>query len=107
MVINPGVSWNLDEQFGLDIDDNLLVRGWIVGKHALQIPDATLIAHFDGYEPFETNFLGEATGSKGQVPIYSSATPLFVAGKFDKCIQVSEAGQNLVTNPSFEAGTTG
>lgn len=107
MVINPGVSWSLDEQFGLDIDDNLLVRGWIVGKHALQIPDATMIAHFDGYEPFETNFLGEATGSKGQVPIYSTTTPLFVAGKFDKCIQVSEAGQNLVTNPSFETGTTG
>ena len=107
LAINPSVSWTLDEQFGVDIDDNLLVRGWIVGKHALQIPDATLIAHFDGYEPFETNFLGEATGSKGQVPIYSTTTPLFVAGKFDKCIQVSEAGQNLVTNPSFETGTTG
>ena len=106
MVINPGVSWSLDEQFGLDIDDNLLVRGWIVGKHALQIPDATMIVHFDGYEPFETNFLGDATGSKGQPPTYGGA-PLFVAGKFDKCIQVSEAGQNLVTNPSFETGTTG
>lgn len=104
LVINPSGSWTLDEQFGVDIDDNLLVRGWIVGKHALQIPDATLIAHFDGMEPFETNHTGEATGSKGQVPTVTGP-PLFVAGKFDKCIQISEVGQNLVPQPSFEGAT--
>lgn len=101
VVVNPGGSWNLDEQFGLDVDDNLLVRGWIVGKHALQIPGAKLIAHFDGMEPYELNYTGNAHAHMGQTPT-ESGTPIYRPGKFGKAIQVAEATTNLVTQPSFE-----
>jgi hypothetical protein len=101
VVVNPGGSWNLDEQFGVDIDDNLLVRGWIVGKHAIQLPGATLIAHFDGPEPFETNFKGETTGHMGQVGTAAGGL-IFREGKFGKAVQVARSNTNLIPNPSFE-----
>jgi hypothetical protein len=106
VVINPGGSWALDEQFGLDIDDNLLVRGWIVGKHAIALPGATLLLHFDGLLPFETNFTGQLIGHLGQV-----GTPvggvIHRPGKFStKAIQTGAAGTNLVNNPSFENNVT-
>jgi hypothetical protein len=106
VVINPTGSWSLDEQFGLDVDDNLLVRGWIVGKHAIQVEGAKLIAHYDGPEPYETNYDGEAVGSMGQAPVIEGGLT-FRAGKFLKAAQITEATTNLVTNPSFETNTTG
>ena len=106
VVINPGPLWNLDEQFGLDVDDNLLVRGWIVGKHAIQLPGAKAIFHYDGPQPFETNFRGTLTGHMGQ-PAFVSGGVVFRHGKFGKALQISNAITNLVTNPSFETGTTG
>lgn len=106
VVINPGGSWNLDEQFGLDIDDNLLVRGWIVGKHAIQLPGATLIAHYDGMEPYELNYTGNPTGHMGQVGTVAGGLT-YMAGKFGKAIQVAEATTNLVTNSSMEVASSG
>lgn len=106
VVINPGVSWTLDEQFGLDIDDNLLVRGWIVGKHAIQLAGALMIAHYDGPEPYATNFKGEPNGHMGQVAAVSGGV-VYRPGKFGKAIQVAQACTNLCTNPSFETNTTG
>ena len=106
VIINPTVGWSLDEQFGLDVDDNLLVRGWIVGKHAIQVDGAKLIAHFDGPEPYETNFDGEGMGHMGQVPTLLGGVT-FHKGKFLKAVQMAEATTNLVTNPSFETNTTG
>lgn len=104
MAINPTVSWALDEQFGVDIDDNLLVRGWIVGKHAIQLPGAQMICHYDGPEPYLTNTKGEPTGHMGQV---GTGAPIFRPGKFGKGVQIAEATTNLIVNPSFEVDATG
>lgn len=109
LVVNPTGSWTLDEQFGVDIDDNLLVRGWIVGRHAIQIADAEIILHFDGPEPYERNFVGEMVGHMGQVPddTFAFHGGIFRPGKFGKGVQQGEATTNLVTNPSFESGSVG
>ncbi len=106
MVVNPTALWNLDEQFGLDVDDNLLVRGWIVGKHAIQIDGAAMLVHFDGPPPVETNFVGNATGHMGQPGVVNGGA-IYREGKFGKAISTGEATTNLVTNPSFEVDTTG
>ena len=104
VVVNPTAGWNLDEQFGVDIDDSLLVRGYIVGKHALQIPDAALILHFDGPEPYETNYTGNPTGHMGQVATVTGGS-IYRPGKFGKAVQCAEATMNMIVNPSFETGT--
>jgi hypothetical protein len=98
VVVNPTAGWSLDEQFGLDVDDNLLVRGWIVGKHAIQLSDALLIAHFDGPKPYETDFTGDPTGHLGQVPTITGGA-IYRPGKFGKGIQVAEATTNYIGNP--------
>lgn len=103
MVVNPGGSWNLDEQFGLDIDDNLLVRGWIVGKHAIQLDGATMLLHFDGPERIG-NLSGQTRGHMGQVPIEEIGLT-FAPGKFGKAVYVPESTTNLFTNPSLETDT--
>lgn len=105
IVINPGVAWSLDEQFGLDIDDNLLVRGFIVGKHALQVKDALLIAHFDGPET-RGNTDGATTGHMGQVGTITGDV-LFRPGLYGKAIEIADASTNLIANPSFETNLTG
>ena len=106
VVVNPGVSWTLDEQFGVDIDDNLLVRGYIVGKHAIQLSGAKLIAHYDGPEPYPTNYKGEANGHMGQVATVSGGV-VYRPGQFGKAVQIAGATTNLVSYPSFETGTVG
>jgi len=106
VVVNPGGSWNLDEQFGVDIDDNLLVRGYIVGKHAIQLPGAMMICHYDGAEPYESNFTGNPMGHMGQVGTENGAV-IYRAGKFGKAVQLAEATSNLIINPSFENGQNG
>lgn len=104
VVVNPGTYWNLDEQFGVDIDDSLLVRGYIVGKHALQIADVAMICHYDGAEPYETNYTGNPTGHMGQVATATGGV-IYRPGKFGKALQCGNSTTNLVTNPSFELGT--
>ncbi len=101
VVVNPGPFWNLDEQFGVDIDDNLLVRGYIVGKHAIQLPGAMMICHYDGPEPYETNTKGNAMGHMGQVGTESGGV-IYRPGKFGKAVQIASSTVNLVNNPSFE-----
>src|SRR5262249_33571439 len=51
---NVGINMAPDPQFDLDIAGNMRAGGYIVGKHAIQLPGALLIAHYDGPEPFET-----------------------------------------------------
>lgn len=106
VVVNPGPLWNLDEQFGLDVDDNLLVRGYIVGKHAIQLPGAKMIIHYDGAQPFETNFTGNPTGHMGQVGAVTGPV-IYRPGRFGKAAQVGEGTTNLIQNPSFETGLSG
>jgi hypothetical protein len=105
VIVNPGVSWTLDEQFGVDIDDNLLVRGYIVGKHALQVKDALLIAHYDGPDT-RGNTAGNPAGHMGQ-PATVSGDVLYRDGLYGKAVEVTDAYTNLVSNPSFEADLTG
>jgi hypothetical protein len=100
---NVGINRAPDIQFDLDVLGNFRAGGYIVGKHALQVKDALLIAHYDGKEPFDTDFTGEATGHRGQVPTISGGV-IFREGLYNKAIQVAEATTNLITNPSFELG---
>lgn len=101
-----GINCVADPQFQLDVNSNIRARGYIVGKHAIQLKDAKLIAHYDGPEPFETNYTGDGTGHMGQVATLTGGV-IFRPGKFNKGIQVAEATTNLVVNPSFEDGSTG
>jgi len=105
VVVNPGGSWTLDEQFGVDIDDNLLVRGYIVGKHALQVKDALMIAHYDGPDT-RGNTAGNPAGHMGQ-PATVSGDVLYREGLYGKAVEVTDAYTNLVSNPSFETDLTG
>lgn len=104
VAINPTGGWSLDEQFGLDIDDNLLVRGWIVGKHAIQLPGAVAIYHFDGPD---TNTGGEDRSHMGQVPLVNTNGPTFVRGKFGRALSFGPGAVALITNNSFETDLTG
>jgi hypothetical protein len=105
VIVNPGGSWVFDEQFGVDIDDNLLVRGYIVGKHALQVKDALLIAHYDGPDT-RGNTAGNPAGHMGQ-PATVTGDVLYRDGLYGKAVEVTDAYTNLVSNPSFETDLTG
>lgn len=100
-----GINRAPDPQFDLDIAGNLRAV-YIVGKHAIQIKDAVMICHYDGREPFETNFDGEPHGHFGQVGTRVGGA-IFRPGKFFKGLQAARQVTNLVTNPSFEVGTAG
>lgn len=104
VVVNPTIAWSLDEQFGVDIDDNLLVRGWIVGKHAIQLPGAVAIYHFDGPD---TNTGGEDRSHMGQVPLVNTNGPTFVRGKFGRALSFGPGAVALITNNSFETDLSG
>ncbi len=107
VVINPRSGFTtVDEQFGVIIDDNLLVMGYIVGKHALQLKGARFLGHYDGPEPYQRNFTGQDKGHMGQVPS-SAAGLIYRPGLFGKAVQSAQATTNLIANPSIETNTTG
>ena len=102
---NVGIRGAPDRQFALDIVGRCRAT-WFVGPHAIQLKDALLIAHFDGRQPFESNFVGEPNGPMGQVATASNA--LFRPGRFDtQALQLAPATINTCSNPSFESDTTG
>lgn len=96
----------VDEQFDIDAGGNIRAQGYFVGKHALQISGAKMICHYDGAEPYQTDYTGDATGHKGQVGSIGGGV-IYRPGKFGKAIQLANATTNLLTNPSFETNTTG
>lgn len=100
-----GIKRAADPQFQLDILGNLRASGWIVGKHAVQLEGATGIFHFDGAEPYESDYTGVSTGHKGQKPLTETAI-IYRFGKFGKAIQSAVATTNLVINSSWEDGLT-
>lgn len=102
--LSVGINGAPDPQFALDVFGPARAEYWI-GPHALQIKNALLIAHYDGRSPFETNFSGESNGHMGQVATITGGA-IWREGKFNKALQLAEATTNLVTNPSFETGTT-
>jgi len=71
------------------------------------LKDVLLLSHFDGRQPFATNYSGEPNGHMGQVATVSGGL-IYRPGKFGtKAAQFSGATGNLISNPSFETGTTG
>jgi hypothetical protein len=103
---NVGVMGAPDPQFALDVVGPCRAT-WFVGPHAIQLKDVLLLAHYDGRQPFTTNFTGEPNGHMGQVATVSGGL-IYRPGMFGtKAAQFSGATANLVTNPSFETGTTG
>ena len=98
---NIGINCVPDSQFDLDVAGNLRAQGWIVGKHALQVKDAVMICHFDGAEPYNTDFSGNPTGHMGQVAAITGGV-IYRPGKFGKAVQVGGATTNLLKNPTFE-----
>jgi hypothetical protein len=73
-----------DPQFALDINGPARATYWI-GPHAIQVKDAIMICHYDGRQPFNTNFYGEPNGHFGQVGTITGGV-VFVAGKFGKAL---------------------
>lgn len=102
-----GVNRTPDPQFAVDINGNLRTSGFIVGKHAIQLSGARMIAHFDGAEPYATNFTGELNGHMGQVPVTATGGLIFRPGMFGKGVQIAEATTNIVDNPRFANDLTG
>lgn len=101
-----GINCTPDSQFALDVAGNIRAQGWIVGKHALQLPDARMICHFDGPQPYESNYFGDPTGHMGQKATVVGGVN-YRPGYFGKGVEVAEAGTNLITNPSFETNVSG
>jgi len=67
--------------------------------------DAKMICHYDGAEPFERDFTGNANGHKGQVGQVTGGAH-FRPGKFGKGVVVAESGINYCGNPSAEIDTS-
>ena len=103
---NVGIMGAPDPQFALDVVGPCRAT-WFVGPHAIQLKDVLLLSHFDGRQPFVTNYSGEPNGHMGQVATVSGGL-IYRPGKFGtKAAQFATALTNYVTNPSFETGTTG
>ena len=103
---NVGIMGAPDPQFALDIVGPCRAT-WFVGPHAIQLKDVLLLSHFDGRQPFATNYAGEPNGHMGQVATVSGGL-IYRPGKFGtKAAQLTDATTNFIINPSFETGTTG
>lgn len=99
-----GINCAPDSQFQLDVNGNIRASGYIVGKHALQLEDALLIAHYDGGKPYDLN--GDTSGHRGQTATYTNK-PNFLPGKFGKCLDAGYGNPNWIPNGDFESSTLG
>jgi len=100
-----GIACVPDPQFALDVAGPCRAQ-WFIGPHAIQLKDATMILHFDGASPYRSNYNGILLGHKGQTATTAGGYT-FRPGKFGKAIQITRAGNNAITHPSFELGTVG
>ena len=91
---------SFDRTSGLRINSPL-----IVGSNLGFTTDALLYCAFEGPQPYAREFGGSAVGHSGQTPVVSGPV-IFRPGKFGKGAQLARATTNLVTNPSFEIGTS-
>lgn len=96
---NVGIRCAPDPQFSLDVYGNIRASGYIVGKHALQVSGAKLIAHFDGPEPYVTDATGDPNGHMGQIGTLTGATD-FRAGKFGKALHFAATGSLVYQQPT-------
>jgi hypothetical protein len=101
-----GINRAPDPQFALDV--NGPIRGTeLIGRHAIQLQDVALLLHFDGGEPYESNYTGEPNAiPNGRVPLVNTAVH-YRPGKFYKGAVIGPIGTNLITNPSFEVSLAG
>lgn len=99
-----GINTVPDPQFQLDVNGNTRTSGYFVGKHAIQIPDAVAIMHYDG-KTGALNFTGSALGHKGQTATATGGV-IYRVGKFGKALQIAEATTNLVRNPVAAVDTS-
>ena len=100
-----GIACVPDSQFALDVAGPARAQ-YFIGPHAIQLKDATMILHFDGAAPYNTNYNGILLGHKGQTATASGGYT-FRPGKFQKALQIAPATTNLVAYPSLENGTLG
>lgn len=64
--------------------------------------DALFCCHFDGPEPFATDYTLNTTGHRGQEATRTGGV-IGRPGRFGKAVQVAEATTNLIANPSVES----
>lgn len=102
---NVGILMTPDPQFALDVNGPVRAQ-YFIGPHAIQLKNVLLLAHYDGRQPFETNFYGEPNGHMGQVASTSGGV-IYREGMFGtKAVQIANGTTNLVVNPSFEVNVT-
>lgn len=94
-----------DSQFMVDVNGPLRAD-YLIGKHAIQLEGVLLLAHYDGHEPYASNFTGELNGHMGQVATTGGGVPVR-PGKFYKGLQMAGATTNYCPNPSFEVNLGG
>ncbi len=78
----------------------------ISGRVPMAVWGALMACHYDGPEPYASNFTGDANGHMGQVATTAGGV-IYRPAKFGKGIQIAEATTNLIANPSLEVDTTG
>lgn len=93
---NVGINRAPDPQFDLDIAGSVRWGGYGVGKMALQLKDALLIAHYDGAGVVGTDLTGDPTGHKGQRATVTGSLS-YPAGKFNKGVQLASGAQLAYT----------
>lgn len=93
-----------DPQFTVDVNGPLRAD-WLIGKHAIQLDGALLLAHWDGGDPYTTNYTAEPNGHRGQVGTLGGGA-IFRPAKFGKGLQAAPSKTNQCTNPSFEVDLT-
>lgn len=96
-----GVNCAPDPQFALDVGGPARAQYWI-GPHALQLPEARMICHFDGPLPLNRSYEVDVTGHMGQTPTGHNGVLVGVEGKFQKGLFIAPAGKNECRNPIFE-----
>ncbi|NLD43024.1 MAG: hypothetical protein GX657_05960, partial [Chloroflexi bacterium] len=83
-----------------------VARAGVATRWSAVVQDASLICHYDGPEPYETDYTGNPTGHRGQVATVTGGV-IYRPGRFGKAVQVAPETHNLIPNPSFETGTAG
>lgn len=102
---NVGIMGTPDPQFALDVFGPVRAQ-YFIGPHAIQLKNVLLLSHFDGRQPFETNYYGEPNGHMGQVATVAGGV-IYREGMFGtKAVSIAQAATNLVPNPSFEVNAT-
>lgn len=100
-----GINRAPDAQFDLDVNGSIRAGGYIVGKMALQLSDALLIAHYDGSTK-AGDTTGDPTGHRGQ-PATITGTVTYAAAKFNKGIDTTNGYVSYASNGNISnsAGT--